>query len=50
MFTIYIGNFITFESDNIMDYKGDLPKLSWGFQTTLLPSCATTFKYLNFTE
>lgn len=21
MFTIYLGNFITFESDNIMDYK-----------------------------
>lgn len=50
MFTTYIGNFITYESNNTMDYEGDLTKLSWAFETILLSSRALTFKYLNFQQ
>lgn len=50
MFTTHTGNCITYESNNIIDYEGDLTKLSWGLETILLSPCAPTLKYLNLQQ
>lgn len=50
MLTAYVGNLITYERNNIMDYEGDLTKLSWGVETIFFSPCAPTFKYLNFQQ